>query len=258
MFANADRPHRRHGPVMGTMASIHVHDEVAPARADAAIDAVFAELERLEEMFSTFRATSIVSRVNRGELSLVDCPPEVIEVMDACTWLEHVSDGAFSARRPDRVGELDPAGFVKGWATEKASARLVDAGLEHWYVSVGGDLVVHGRPLPEERWQVAIADPLHPGDVIARLEIVSGAVATSGTAARGEHVWDGRSGHAANELAAITVVGPVLAWADAFATAAFAQGERGVTWVEQFDGYGAIAVHRDGTVVASNGIDHRR
>eukprot|EP01041_Mallomonas_annulata_P020800 gene20800-40699_t len=81
---------------MGTVASIHVHDDplhVDPRVVDDAIDAVLAELERLEAMFSTFRPTSEISRVNRGELDLVDCSPEVIDVVDACTWLEHASGG---------------------------------------------------------------------------------------------------------------------------------------------------------------------
>jgi len=251
----AAAPFRRNAPVMGTMASIHVHDAVDAAIVDGAIDAFLAELERLEAMFSTFRPSSQISRVNSGELALLDCDGEVIEVMDACTWLEHASDGAFRSRRPDRPDEIDPAGFVKGWATERAARVLAAAGLEHWYVSVGGDLLVSGQPAPDQLWQIAVADPLRRGEVVARLEIASGAVATSGTAERGEHVWDGRSGAPARALASMTVIGPSLAWADAFATAAFAQGEAGLSWVTEFDGYAAIAVHHDGTIAATPGID---
>lgn len=253
----AAAPVRRNAPVMGTMASVHVHDAVDISVIDAAVDAFLAELERLEEMFSTFRPSSQISRVNRGELALLDCDGEVIEVMDSCTWLEHASDGAFRSRRPDRPDEIDPAGFVKGWATERAAGLLAAAGLKHWYVSVGGDLLVHGHPAPEQQWQIAIADPMRRGEVFARLEVTSGAVATSGTAERGEHVWDGRTGAPARSLASMTVVGPSLAWADAFATAAFAQGEAGLAWVTEFDGYAAIAVRLDGTIAATAGIDHR-
>ena len=96
--------------VMGTMASVHVHDQVDVATVDAAIDATWSELDRLEQIFSTFRPSSEISRINRGELHLLDASPEVIEVVDACTWLEHASDGAFRARRPgdatDRSGRI--------------------------------------------------------------------------------------------------------------------------------------------------------
>ena len=42
--------------VMGTMASVHVHDQVDDASVDAAIEATWSELDRLEEIFSTFRS----------------------------------------------------------------------------------------------------------------------------------------------------------------------------------------------------------
>jgi thiamine biosynthesis lipoprotein len=234
---------------MGTMASVHVHDEVAPALIDRAVEATFAELERLEAMFSTFRPTSAVSRVNRGELDLLDAPSEVLDVLDACTWLEHDSGGAFRARRPEPPHALDPAGFVKGWATERAARFLDEAGLRHWYLAVGGDLQARGTQLDGRPWRVAIADPLHPGQVVGALDVVDAAVATSGTAERGRHLWDGRTGERPEALASVTVTGPHLAWADAFATTAFVLGLPGLAWVQRHEGYVAVAVTLDGALV---------
>ncbi len=245
---------RRVAPAMGTMISIHVHDVLDDAIVDAAIDEVLVEIERLEQIFSTFRPDSTINRVNRGELHVLDAGPEVTEVLDACTWLEHVSNGAFTARRPETPELLDPAGYAKGWITEKAAGRLRAAGLQHWYVGAGGDVIASGTPGPDRRWRVGVADPRTPGQYVATLEIDRGAVATSGTAERGEHLWDGRRGGRATALAALTVVGPELAWADAFATAAFAQGRPGVAWVEQFDGYEAMAVDLDGAIHATTGF----
>jgi FAD:protein FMN transferase len=233
---------------MGTVASLHVHDDVDAATLGAAADATFAELARLEAMFSTFRDTSEISRINRGELHVLDASAEVVDVLDACTWLEHESGGAFRARRPGD-GRLDPAGLVKGWATERAARHLDEAGLEHWYLSVGGDLQARGRQIDGRPWRVAIADPLHPGDVAAALDIVDAAVATSGTAERGRHLWDGRTGGTADGLASMTVVGPHLTWADAFATTAFVLGLDGVGWVRRFEGYRAVAITLDGRIV---------
>jgi FAD:protein FMN transferase len=236
---------RRHAEVMGTVASIHVHDAVEPERIDTAIDAVLAELERLEEMFSTFRATSEISRVNRGELELVDCSAEVIDVVDACTWLEHASGGAFDIRAR---GRLDPAGFVKGWATERASRVLGEHGLQHWYMGVGGDIVVHGQPAGRDCWTIAIADPSKRSAVITGITVTGGAVATSGTAERGRHLW-GADGADADTWASVTVIGPSLTWADAFATTACAMGPGGLDWVNQFDEYQAFAVTHQGALV---------
>jgi thiamine biosynthesis lipoprotein len=44
----------------------------------------------------------------------------------------------------------------------------------------------------------------------------------------------------------MTVVGPDLALADAYATAAFVMGVDGLTWVHQHSGYGAFATLADG------------
>ncbi len=234
---------------MGTVVSMHVHDHLAPVIIDAAIDDALAELERLEQMFSTFRPTSVISRINRGELNLLDAPPEVIEVVDACTWLEHASNGAFSMRRVDR--SLDPAGFVKGWAAERAAARLAARGLSNFMLSVGGDLMVLGEPAPGRRWHVAIADPRERGEVVRSVEIADGAVATSGTSERGSHI---RTVDAGYDLLSFTVLGPSLSWADAFATAAFAMGHAGLEWVAQFEGYEGIAIDLDGVVTTTDGF----
>jgi thiamine biosynthesis lipoprotein len=201
-------------------------------------------------VFSTFRDDSEISRINRGELHHLDASPELIEVLDACTWLEHASDGAFKARRPGE-GTLDPAGFVKGWASELASRHLDRAGLQHWYLSVGGDIQTRGAPDGAPTWRVGIADP-NSDDVRslrALVEVADLAVATSGLAARGGHLWDGRTGASADGLASMTVVGPHLTWAYAFATAAFVMGAEGVDWVARFDGYRALAITVEGRLL---------
>ena len=57
--------------VMGTVASVHVHDHVDAEIIDVAVEAMWLELDRLEQIFSTFRASSEISRVNRGDLHLL-------------------------------------------------------------------------------------------------------------------------------------------------------------------------------------------
>jgi thiamine biosynthesis lipoprotein len=239
---------------MGTVFSVHVYDHGRDAcvDVDSAADDVFDEIERLESMFSTFRADSAISRINRAELTPVDCEREVCDVLDACHWLDHASGGAFRAFRPDDPGVLDPSGFVKGWATERAAQRLTDAGYENWCVNAGGDVLVSGPAPDRRRWRVGIADPLARGWVRATVEITGGAVATSGTAERGSHLWDGRTGRRVAPFASLTVIGPTLTWADAFATAAFAMGETGLEWVGRFDGYQAMAIRADGTIATTN------
>jgi thiamine biosynthesis lipoprotein len=248
-------PIRHRHPVMGTVASVRVHDTVPRVVVDRAVRAAFDELDRIESVFSTFRASSTISAINRGELALLDAPPEVLEVLDACTWLEHISAGAFRARPPDRPDRIDPAGFVKGWAIERAVDGLRRGGLENWWFGVGGDVLVSGSPAKGRPWQAAIADPNQPGEVVGVFDLPDGgAVCTSGTAERGVHLWDGRDGSRPSALASLTVLGPEVAWADAFATTAYALGEDGPRWIEQFEGYHALAIDPAGNLIPSSGL----
>ena len=67
------------------------------------------------------------------------------------------------------------------------------------------------------------------------------AVATSATYERGTHIRDPRS-RTTLDLHSLTVVGPSLTWADAYATTAFVMGLPGLAWVADHDGYGALAI----------------
>ena len=59
------------------------------------------------------------------------------------------------------------------------------------------------------------------------------AVATSGAYARGEHVVDPHTGRPPQGLLSVTITGPDLATADAYATAAFAMGADGPEWTRR-------------------------
>ena len=77
------------------------------------------------------------------------------------------------------------------------------------------------------------------------LHVTDLAVATSGFYERGEHIVDPHTGSAPDGLLSLTVVGPSLTYADAYATAAFAMGRDGVAWVVGQSGYGAYAITTD-------------
>ncbi|MBU6242215.1 MAG: FAD:protein FMN transferase [Acidobacteria bacterium] len=227
--------------VMGTFASLHVDDSVDDGVIDLAWSEALDLLVDIERRFSTFRRDSEISRINRGDLHLLDASAEVLEVMDACTWLEHESNGAFRARRPD--GSLDPAGFVKGWAAERAGRILSEHGLSSWYLNVGGDIQTSGLQASGQRWRIGVVSPSDRTEITAWFDIPENfAVATSGTGARGAHLWDGRDGTFVDRLASITVVGPHLMWADALATAAFAMGDDGLAWLARYPLYQGFSV----------------
>ena len=226
---------------MGTAVSVHIADVVPQETADVAWESVGVFLRDIEDRFSTFLPTSEISRINAGELHMLDASPDVVEVLDACTWLEHLSDGVFNARRPD--GSIDPAGFVKGWAAQRAAILLGEAGLQNFYLRIGGDIQTHGVQATGEKWRVGIVDPHNAARIRSYVDIPENwAVATSGTAERGQHIWGNDTQPASTQFSSMTVIGPHLMWADAFATIGFALGNGGIEWVEKFPDYTAFTL----------------
>lgn len=229
------------GKSMGTVVSVHIDDSISHESAEDAWRSVCSFLRDIENRFSTFLSTSEISRINSGELHVLDASSDVVEVLDACTWLEHLSNGVFNARRPD--GLLDPAGFVKGWAAERAARLLLEAGLKNYYLRIGGDIQTHGLQSTGENWRVGIVDPHDSSRIRSYVDIPEDwAVATSGTAERGQHIWGKDSLAVDAQFSSMTVIGPHLMWADAFATIGFALGDAGIDWVEKFPDYTAFTL----------------
>ncbi|MER7721304.1 FAD:protein FMN transferase [Streptomyces flaveolus] len=240
---------------MGTVFSFDVRGG-DPAAVRAALDQAVAGLHRVDEVFSTYREDSQVSRLACGELTLAQCVPEVAEVLELAAEAERVSGGWFS---PSYRGRLDPTGIVKGWAVERAARLVAGAGVSGVSVNGGGDVQMLGTPGARRPWRVGVADPLRPGGLAAVVSAAGArelAVATSGTAERGAHIVDPRTGRSAvTDLVAVTVVAPRLTWADCWATAAFAMGSReGLRWLESLDGVEGLLMTAGDEVRCTGGL----
>jgi thiamine biosynthesis lipoprotein len=232
---------------MGTDVAIDVRGPVDPR----AIDRALAWLHEADARFSPYRADSEVSRLRRGELQADEAHPDVREVLERCERLRAETGGAFDARAAGG-GTPDPTGLVKGWAVERAVVLLERAGARDLCVEAGGDVAVRGAPAPGERWRIGIRHPRRPDRLAAVVELVDEAVATSGTYERGDHIVDPRTGRPPRGVLSVTVVGPDLATADAYATAAFALGHDGPAWTASLGpGYGAMTVLDGDRVLAT-------
>ena len=137
---------------------------------------------------------------------------------------------------------------------------LRDAGARRFFVSAGGDLVAVGHPDESPPgWRVGVQHPWELDRVAAVLVVDGAAVATSGRYERGEHIIDPRSGRPAAGLASVTVVGPDLAVADAYATAAMVLGPvEGMLWLADRIGYEAMGIGDDRSVVTTSGFERYR
>lgn len=232
--------------VMGLPVRVHVRDAVVDLDA---IDAAFAWLRWVDARFSPYRADSDVCRLDHGASGGIH--PLVHEVLARCAALRTRTGGAFDVHAG---GSLDPSGYVKGWAAERAAAILAAAGAADFCVDAGGDLALRGGP-----WRVGVAHPSERRRVAAVLCVGDGAVATSGTSERGDHVLDPRTGRPARGLLSVTVTGPDLGTADAYATAAFALGPDGPAWTATLpDGYEAMSILPSGRVLSTPGFARSR
>jgi thiamine biosynthesis lipoprotein len=211
--------------------------------------AVLASLRAADRVFSTYRADSAVSRLRRGEIGLEDCPPEVAEVLALGETAERQSGGAFSLRLPGPDGRvvLDPSGVVKGWAAERAAEPLRELADTDFCLSAGGDMTCATADPDGRPWRIGVEDPADPRRVLAVFPVLSGAVATSGTAHRGQHLVDARTGRPPVGVASVTVVAGSLTWADIDATAAYAHGPDAAHWLETRRGRSGLVVWDDGS-----------
>ena len=222
---------------------------------DAVVRAFQAGLCRVDRAFTTYRPDSETSLLRSGALARELASPEMRAVLDLCEQARVLTDGLFDAGSPGPCGPrpFDPSGLVKGWAVERA-AREFEAldGLD-WLVNAGGDVLGHAVHGPA--WRVAVEDPRDRTRLLAVLPLRRGAVATSGTAARGRHITDPRTGlPASDQLLSATVTGPSLTWADVLATAAFVEGLAALARVADLPGYGALLVLPDGRLTATAGV----
>lgn len=208
-------------------------------------DDVFDWFRHVDETFSTYKEGSEVSRIRRGELALADASDEVREVYARCDELRDETSGFFDI---DAVGG-DPSGYVKGWAVDRAAELLAG----EYAINAGGDIRTQGR------WRIGIRHPLKKDAVAQVLEGDDLAVATSGAYERGEHVRDPHSGYAPAGILSVTITGPDLATADAYATAAFAMGgHRAPNWTARLAGYEAMTILADGRVLFTPGFPQAR
>jgi len=249
--------------IMGMPIEIDVRDSGVNS---TAIDGAFAWFRWADAVFSTYRADSQISRLNAGYPLDSDASETVQGVLRRCEELKietggyfdiateqlpipvHSADGAATRRG------VDPSGLVKGWSVDRAGEILEKAGARNYSINAGGDIRVRGGALPEALWRVGIRHPIEHDQIAAVVEAGDLAIATSGAYERGQHILDPYSGRPPDGVLSVTIVGPDLAAADAYATAAFAMGEEGPRWTMSLEGYESLTILDERTVLSTPGF----
>jgi thiamine biosynthesis lipoprotein len=111
---------------------------------EAGIDKCAEYFREVDEVFSTYKDGSEVSKLRCGEIKIEDCSADLQKVWQLCLQAKEITDGAFD---PWCVEDgFDPSGYVKGWASDKAIAILREHGATYIQVNGAGDLSLFGGP----------------------------------------------------------------------------------------------------------------
>ena len=190
-------------------------------------------LHQVDEIFSTYITTSEVSKLRNNQIQIEDCHPMLNQVWHLCLRARELTDGAFD---PWAVpGGFDPSGYVKGWAADQICNQLQAAGAKYIQVNAGGDISLRGGSGNQATWQIGVAHPEKSGQISKIFQITDGAIATSGTAERGNHIIDPQTKTIAVGARSATVVGKDAGLADALATALVVAGRDGASWFSKKD-----------------------
>lgn len=253
---------------MGTVASIELPSAWASE---------VTELERIfravDDRFSLYRPDSELSMIADGRVLLaVASAPLLASYSRALEW-RNTTGGNFSPHRPD--GTIDLNGIVKAEAIEQAGAHLAAVGCPQWSINVGGDILVSSTggatavtsaaahaaasaAVDSARSTVlrtGIADPDSPSELLCSLELrhPRRAIATSGSAQRGDHIWRGGSTEPA-EFVQVSVVANDIVTADVLATTIVAGGTTTLDDVTDRWDVDVITVDRAGGLRATPGL----
>jgi thiamine biosynthesis lipoprotein len=152
---------------------------------------------------------------------------------------------------------LDLGGIAKGYAVDKAIEAMQNSGALGGMVDLGGDIRCFGTPSKgKKNWLIGLQNPnavqdTTVRDVLLKLKLTEGAIATSGDyqqfilieGKRQSHIMNRSTGKSAEGLSSVTIIAANATDADALATAVSVMGvEKGLALIEKLPHTEAILI----------------
>ena len=234
---------------MGTVVSLTLPEGKGAADTVEAVIQCFADFD---ERFSLYRPDSELSLVARGELALTASSEELRSSYAASLRWRDETGGAFTPHRPD--GTVDLNGTVKALAMQAAADELFRGGFLDWCLNVGGDVLSAGYQPDGAAWRVGVVDPADRSALLFAISLTGSrhAVATSGSAERGDHIWSASA--LDRTYVQATVVADDIETADVLATAIIAGGPSTLATIVGRWSVDVLTVARDGAMTATPGL----
>jgi thiamine biosynthesis lipoprotein len=168
----------------------------------------------------------------------VPAPDELAPLLALVDWpaVRREDGGIFL---PRAGMEIDFGGFGKEYAADRACALLLQSGVRHGYVNLGGDMRFVG-PQPDGRpWAIGIQDPRKPDGIVASIAVSQGALATSGDyerffdidGTRYCHVLNPRTGMPVSYWRSVSVLAPLAVLGGSVSTIAMLKEADGLSFL---------------------------
>lgn len=235
--------------IMGMPITIEVVDAQV---AKSIFQKVFSYFRSIDRQFSTYKATSELSRINHGKISLHQASFAMRQMFRLAEKTKSQTLGFFDITHN---GTYDLSGIVKGYAIEQAAKLLRKSGYRNYYINAGGDISVAGKNSKGRPWSIGIRNPFDNKTLVKSIGVSGMGVATSGTYERGGHIYNPYAHYAKpSDVVSLTVIAPTVFDADRFATAAFAMGQKGIAFIDTLPEMEGYMITRDKKAVMTPGF----
>ena len=238
--------------IMGMPITVEI---VGASATDDVFAAVFDYFVSVDERFSTYKETSEITKINNGLIGEADYSEDMKLVFALSEETKRLTHGYFDIRGRD--GKIDPSGLVKGWSIYHAARILKKKGCRNFFIDAGGDIEAFGKNERGEVWNVGIRNPFNEKEIVKVVYLKDQGIATSGTYIRGQHIYDPfAKDRLITNVVSLTVIGPNVYEADRFATAAFAMGKAGISFIEQLPGFEGYMIDKDGIATMTSNFEN--
>jgi len=216
---------------------------------------VFDYLKYVDEKFSVFKPESEISKINRGEIEEKNWSHDMKTVFALAEKTKNETNGYFDIA--DNNGKYNPSGIVKGWAIYNAAKILWEMDFKNFYVNAGGDIQFSGRNDEGKLWKAGIKNPFNQKEIVKVVYLKDGlSIATSGNYIRGDHIYNPKDRkRIIDEIVSFSVIGPDVCEADRFATAVFAMGKNGISFLEKLKNFAGYMIDKNGIAFMTSNFE---
>jgi thiamine biosynthesis lipoprotein len=167
--------------------------------------------------------------------------PDQLAPLLARIGFDRIERNSSGVRLPVAGMEIDFGGFGKEYAADRAAAVLRQRGVAQGYVNLGGDIHAIGGGPDGKPWRFGIQDPRDPQTLVGSIDIVDGALATSGdyekffevSGRRFNHILSPLSGYPVDCWRSVSVTGVSTLQAGALTTIAMLKEAGAVSFLDE-------------------------